>query len=1311
MGDNTKLSWKSTGGINSYQTSNNIITTNIIADHLSLKYPYVGIFTICGELIVSGETHLDDDLFVFGNVFHDQNLFIQNSLYVNEKTDLSGDLYSHGNTYQYNPLYLVGKYGQGLNNNGIGNMYFLGDTRGVGMNKQNPEAILDIYGTRSEILNVFSTQTTTKNILARNNLNYGITLTSDIFSTDIHFYHQDIPIQSIYDDGNGAGQIKYEPTGTMTINNPNDLKILSKMIVSHRIDTLSNQIDDETVTIYDNSSGIFLQDIYNNKKTYTGNALSLISTDANSTTFLNIITEQQNGWKWGGGILPTDPTRNMGTMGYMDENNKYVPSEIIVSGNSLVNNRSTIGVNTYSPKTEKYIMDINGPICIQHQELHLIQNVDFEVVSMSFSKDPQYGIAIGKSNTIDNDTNFAYYFLNTMNSGQSWDISPLIYTNTFPNVIFKVFYYNVNNIIISSNYKYLFYSNNAGKKWNFIQNLFPSTTEPSIYMKSMGYNNNTEIIRTYLAYPSDNYNNLNVIKSSIYYFDNYVMPDNASAIITTNYDIFGIHGYNTYLFVAGNKNIEVYNINSDNTLSIVNSHSSNYLYTAIYTLDGQNAIAVGNDVISYTKNNGKTWIDITNNIYTNFNSVYIWNNLYAIAVGNAGSIYYTTDGYITWNELNTDQINGMGNGNNIINSNVNITNVTMTAIDTFILSCVTQSYNPILKQIGYTNMFYLYLPDLFNRTEHSSIIDICGNMVISGDIHVNDDGNIQTNNSIFHLLNNNTNTLYFVGDASNIHIGSSIQGGTTYINHQLDVSQNTHLHQNVLINGIETINNSTNTLDLSSGALQVYGGISVKKNVFIGGNNIIYGDISLNGNEIIQGNLNVYSNTTLGNNREQDLFVINAKSEFYNDVSMSNNLSIDGNVFIKEDFSVKNGKVNGSLVIANNLSADIITTNGLIINKGALFDDDISVANNTFLNGNLTVGNNAIFIQDVYLNTNEWVAGNVNISKDIYLNNNQSIGNNLFVTKDISLNGNLIANGNVKIGTDSNNVLNINSNTNFFSDISISGNTKIDKTASIHHLYVSENQEISGNLIAGGSLTQIGENSENILNVFSKSYFVGDTSMGNVIVEGNLYSDDIYTNTIHNSSGTLVIGANATSITIGSSSSKITMSSNISGTLNTSGKTAILNNGNNSDNDANNAGLYIYENSNPAAAFFVTSKDRNQVKFKAPASETIVSIGISDLSLNLNTHNNGILILKKFNDSTEVTNEKINHQINVSSFDISHILQRNMYTSTPSKQVVSTNVSIMGNLIINNSVISTPNNAALDLSGNFFHSNGWITQF
>lgn len=166
----------------------------------------------------------------------------------------------------------------------------------------------------------------------------------------------------------------------------------------------------------------------------------------------------------GRGVFPNDTMRNMSTMGYNDENNKYVPSQTIVSGNSLVKNRSTIGINTYSPKTENYIMDINGPLSIQHQEIHLIENVNYEINSISFSTQypfQDYGIAIGKSNTVNNQYNYNYYYLTTNDGGKSWTKTQLIYKNTISNVNFKAFYYNPNNIVISSNFGYVFYMNDG----------------------------------------------------------------------------------------------------------------------------------------------------------------------------------------------------------------------------------------------------------------------------------------------------------------------------------------------------------------------------------------------------------------------------------------------------------------------------------------------------------------------------------------------------------------------------------------------------------------------------------------------------------------------------------------------------------------------------------------------------------------------------------------------------------------------------------------------------------------------------------
>jgi hypothetical protein len=118
-------SWKKYGGINHFEQLTNINSTNLVVDHLSLRFPYEGIFTICGELIVSGEAYLDNNLSILGNIYNKQNVFISEKLYVKGDVDLSANLTVFGNTYHYNPLYLIGNSGKGSN-------YFVGDTVGVG---------------------------------------------------------------------------------------------------------------------------------------------------------------------------------------------------------------------------------------------------------------------------------------------------------------------------------------------------------------------------------------------------------------------------------------------------------------------------------------------------------------------------------------------------------------------------------------------------------------------------------------------------------------------------------------------------------------------------------------------------------------------------------------------------------------------------------------------------------------------------------------------------------------------------------------------------------------------------------------------------------------------------------------------------------------------------------------------------------------------------------------------------------------------------------------------------------------------------
>jgi len=60
-------SWKKFGGINNLEKSNNITTNSLSADYFTLNNAYVGYFSICGELSVSQNTHLNADVFIDGN--------------------------------------------------------------------------------------------------------------------------------------------------------------------------------------------------------------------------------------------------------------------------------------------------------------------------------------------------------------------------------------------------------------------------------------------------------------------------------------------------------------------------------------------------------------------------------------------------------------------------------------------------------------------------------------------------------------------------------------------------------------------------------------------------------------------------------------------------------------------------------------------------------------------------------------------------------------------------------------------------------------------------------------------------------------------------------------------------------------------------------------------------------------------------------------------------------------------------------------------------------------------------------------------
>lgn len=1354
------MSWKKYGGINQLEQLNNLNANNLVIDNLSVRNAYQGNFTICGELVISNKAFFQNDVDVIGNTTIHSNTSVQKSLHVGLNADISNNVSIYGNTFQYNALYLVGANGQGIiPSTKKGTMYFLGDTSGVGMNKTNPQSTLDICGSTVSVLNVFSNQSSNRNIVARNNKNYGITLTTDLSNSSIDFFHSGKTIQN----GKGGASIDYDLCGNMTINTPNDMVILSNMAISDRKDELHAHVKKETVVIYDNSSSIYLPEVYTNNfntntnsidsTTYkTGTSLSLVASDKNATTFLNI-SNTNKAWQWGAGSFPKDISRNMATTGWTDNQSKYIPIETIVSGNSLVNTRTTIGVNTYSPETEKYAMDINGPIHIHHNEIHLIENVSFEIVSMSFSRDNRYGVAIGSSTDIGITGSFnnKYYYsvLYTQTGGEKWQISELdasasatlhsISTN------FNVFFLDVSNVIIAGSSLYFYKSSDGGITWKVIQLTLTNISLPSIYIAPTNY-------RLFLSCPSDNTPGN---QSGIFYFD---LVDNRYEnqlrIIDSSFNIYCSHGYQNKLFVAGN-GISTYN--TDNLIRINAIVSPNIIYNAIYTLDSIFTIAVGNNIISYTRDGGNTWIHNTTFTIT-ARDVFIHDLSNAIIVGDNSTILYTKNSGIQWNRIFLNDINAMGNGNRLLNPRYRICNVKMTDINTLIFSVVTQNYIQG-QQYGKTELYHTYLPNIFNAVYSKSVLDICGNMKITGDIYINDSGSLKTNNSTFYLINNNANTVFLAGDASNIFIGNSNNNSVTYLRHQLDVSANMTLRQNLYVSGIEKINNTTNTTDLSSGALQVVGGASIQKDVFLGGNAIIYQDLSLNGNQTMNGNLTVKNNVFLGSDTSINTITLNAKTNCVGNVFMNQNLSVLRDVSVNNNFFIGNDvSINNNLFVKNNtylqnsltVNKESFLNNNLFVTKDCSFNGKLFVTGDISFNGNVSIDKDVFLNSNLYISNNEKINGKLWVVGDVSFSNNQEISGNLIINRNQTVNGDAFLNGNITLGNGNNDILTVNAASYFVTDVSmlgnvnISGNTNAKQNVSVlGNISTAGDLDISGNIRATGSLHTIGTNATDVLSINSQTIIKNKLSVnsdissnGNIIVNntiGTLYTNNIesfwyyqsqdasnanYIMNIGNNTTTINVGKFANNISIGNPRCNLQLYGNYSAPIVQPDIHIYLNTITTSKN-ASLAGIYIKEGGiNPItdisftfdSAFMITSNDRNRFKFKVPNSNNVVSLDVQNLILPTDM-NNGVLVINRNPISqTNIEDNDISYNIGVSVYDISNIVVRDRILSTSNNQVINSNISLLGNMCINRSA-NYLSNSALDISGHFIQNNGWISQF
>ena len=713
-------------------------------------------------------------------------------------------------------------------------------------------------------------------------------------------------------------------SGTVSITSDNTFLKSGVTIAAKEVDKFS--IYDETLTIYDSSNSIFLFDVYDNSSAFTGNSLTMVALDNSSNTKVRLVTPSGEGLSIIGGSFPNDTVRSMGSIQLIDNNGISIPSCTILSGKDPEKYYSTFGLNTYFPKTENYILDINGPTRIGNGEINTIVSTKFEIKFMKFSKiNKLSGIAIGSPTIVTSSTELTQYVQKiyyTKDGGVTWNISGFGLESDNPDVFTCLYVCDSKFAMIGTTLSRLYYTYDGGVKWyscwypSYNNNKYLRTTKTILITKftstykifsvttfdNIG-DDPTVFESTYLSsyvltgeYINNQYSQGNII-DLLYSGVGQTTPTsdvkNVGAIFGR--DIRDSDAYGDFIYLVGYDGI--YHCKNVDTAKSEVHGSTATKYNNVYAYDQNNIIAVGVNIISWTTNGSSidnndtiltTWSDyntITNPYIgsVNLRQVFIYDLNNAVAVGDNGVFLYSTN-WINgvWNKVPPTLLNSSGIADRIIGSNLR--GINMYDINSFIIANANQAYNKNINQIGQGQIMFCYFPNLFNRA-NNKVFDVSGNMYISGDININDSGQLFSNNPTFHALRNSS--------VKQIYLG----------------------------------NNAAST--------EVTGNLFVRNDVSLNSRLFVYGDISFNSNLGTLGNITLLNNKTslFANNYDVSLtFMGSSTMNFGTDASYIN---IGTKITGGKTITIGNGgigtaQINNIIVGAPN---DIITIYGNAVIK------------------------------------------------------------------------------------------------------------------------------------------------------------------------------------------------------------------------------------------------------------------------------------------------------------------------------------------------------------------------------------------
>ena len=523
--------------------------------------------------------------------------------------------------------------------------------------------------------------------------------------------------------------------GDVIIQSFDSTKFRSAVAISQR--EVTTKLKNEPFTIYDNSlSEPFLYEYYNDTQLKSGTASVSVAIDNSSTTFTHLLTPDIKGLSIGGGAYVNDSSRSMGMIGLSTTDMSFVPSQSYVSNNNTAIYRTTTGINTYAPRLNNYVMDINGPTRIGNGELHSIIKHTSKLTDIRSSKGfLNYVFTTGRrEEKIQNDdTNPDTIGYASIDSGKTWTKVIVENTDNLRTNNRHIFAIEDKAYILSSNtriHRYDFSNNEIDLVNTKINNL----TTTSIYVKNFEGSDPGILISSanqiYYTTVDSNFTNLTTL---------------ANTISTDITNIVASDGYGNKVYFVGN-GIQSVNYSTATPISETNITTGTYKTVSAYT--DTNAVAGGVNIISYTINGGTSWNVVSNivvdgSVFTSYviTRINMLPDGKGLAIGNydngtKGLLLYTQDGGGTWKDVPKEKA-FYSFGNEDILRSPSINGMCISNNGSFVFTNTLEDVSGDTSENTYNSgssvIYYGLYPGLFD-VYNNKVLDVNGGMNVNGQI-------------------------------------------------------------------------------------------------------------------------------------------------------------------------------------------------------------------------------------------------------------------------------------------------------------------------------------------------------------------------------------------------------------------------------------------------------------------------------------------------------------------------------------------------------------------------------------------------